>query len=95
MLSRMATNFDARTDSQWALITELMDQKLAPERGTPRASFRKVWNSILYVLGRACRWVDTPADRATNTARATAHAWMLGWQHEGVFDRVLSGLLHL
>jgi hypothetical protein len=40
-------------------------------------------------------WVDIPVDRSTYAARAAAHAWMLRWQHEGVFDRVLSGLLQL
>ena len=91
----MHTEFSTLTDTQWAVIQGLMDQDLPPERGTPRANFRTVWNSILYVLSRGCRWIDLPINRSIYAARATAHAWMLRWQQEGVFDRVLSGLLQL
>ncbi|MCB1112576.1 MAG: transposase [Chlamydiia bacterium] len=91
----MDNDFTALTDDQWSLIQTLMEYDLPPERGTPRANFRLVWNSILYVLCRGCRWVDIPKNRSIYAARATAHAWLLRWQHQGVFDRVLSGLLQI
>lgn len=91
----MDNDFRSLTDTQWAFIEGLMDQNLPPERGTPRANLRSVWNSILYLLSQGCRWIDIPNDRSVYAARATAHAWMLRWQYEGVFDRVLSGLLQL
>ena len=91
----MQNDFTALTDKQWTVIQSLMDWTPPPERGTKRTDLRTVWNSILYVLTRGCRWVDIPTDRNVYAARATAHQWLLRWQHLGVFDRVLSGLLQL
>jgi transposase len=91
----MQSSFISLTDDQWSLIQKLMDWEPPPERGKPRANLRKVWNSIFYILTRGCRWTDLPSDRSIYAARATAHQWMLLWQNQGVFDRVLSGLLQL
>lgn len=91
----MHNTFTSLTDEQWSVIQELMDWNPPPQRGKSRADLRKVWNSIFYVLTRGCRWADLPSDRSIYAARATAHQWLLQWQHLGVFDRVLSGLLQL
>ncbi len=29
-----------------------------PERGISRSDLRKVWNSLLFVLTRGCRWIN-------------------------------------
>lgn len=91
----METEFKALTDNQWALIQELMQWTPLKERGIQRTDPRKIWNSIFYILTRGCRWSDLPIDKSIYAARATAHQWLLQWQHQGVFDRVLSGLLRL
>jgi len=91
----MQKTFTSLSDEQWSVIQELMDWTPPTERGKPRANLRKVWNSIFYILTRGCRWADLPSDRSIYAARATAHQWLLQWQHLGVFDRVLSGLLQL
>lgn len=65
------------------------------ERGVPRTNLRNVWNSIFYILPRGCLWTDLPPDRTIYAAKSTAHNWMLQRQHQGFFDRVLSGLLQI
>lgn len=86
--SIMQNDFTSLTDEQWSVIQELMEWTPPPERGRSRANLRNVWNSIFYILIRGCRWKDLPSDR-------NVHQWLLQWQYQGVFDRVLSGLLQL
>lgn len=69
----MQKDFTSLTDEQWAVIQQLMDWTPPPERGVRRSNLRKVWNSILYILLRGCRWADLPPDRNVYVARATAH----------------------
>lgn len=89
----MKSAFRYLSDGQWQLISSLMEVKLPPERGTPRSDLRKVWNSILFVLTRGCRWIDLPKDPVYYVPRSTAHKWVKQLSENGVFDRVLSGLL--
>lgn len=88
----MSVKFTKLSDSSWELIEKLAQFKLPAQRGVVRTDLRKIWNSILYILITGQRWCDLPVceDYAT---RATAHRWLIRWQEEGVFDRVLSGLL--
>lgn len=89
----MSTTFHYLTDQQWNLISSLMNTSFARVRGTPRSDMRKVWNSILFVLTRGCRWVDLPKDPTHYIPRSTAHKWVKQLSENGAFDRVLSGLL--
>lgn len=89
----MKTVFHHLSDEQWSLISDLMDWKLPLQRGTPRSDMRKVWNSILYILTHGCRWIDLPKDPVYFIPRSTAHKWIKQMSENGVFDRVLSGLL--
>ncbi len=87
--------FDQLSDEQWLLISDLMDWKIPLERGTPRSDLRKVWNSLLFILTRGCRWIDLPRNPDIFVPRSTAHKWLKQWSKSGVFDRVLSGLLQV
>ncbi len=91
----MKTVFRQLSDEQWSLITSLMNWELPLERGTPRSDMRKVWNSIFYVLTHGCRWIDLPIDPSVFVPRSTAHKWVKQLSANGIFDRVLSGLLQL
>ena len=91
----MSHTFLYLSDEQWELITSLMDLRLPPERGTPRSDMRKVWNSILFVLTRGCRWVDLPVDKEYYVPRSTAHKWAKQLSENGTLDKVLSGLLQI
>ena len=91
----MKTVFHHLSDEQWSLISGFMNWKLPLERGTPRSDMRKVWNSIFFVLTRGCRWIDLPKDLDHFVPRSTAHKWIKQLSENGVFDKVLSGLLQL
>jgi transposase len=87
--------FQYLTDQQWQLIFNMMDTKFPLERGTPRSDMRKVWNSILYILTRGCRWIDLPENPQFYIPRSTAHKWAKQLSENGLLDRVLSGLLQI
>ena len=91
----MATNFKMLTDEQWSLIESLMEWQPAPPRGKKTTPFRNVWNSILYVLSRGCRWTDLPTEKEVYASKSVAHRWLQIWSHLGVYDRVLSKLLQV
>ena len=91
----MSNTFKQLTDEQWSLIKSLNDWKPPLERGKPRSNFRKVWNSIFYVLTHGCRWGDLPDNRDLYVPRSTAHDWLKKWKKSGTFDSVLSGMLEI
>jgi len=91
----MKTVFHHLTDEQWSLIFSLGNYKLPLERGTPRSDMRKVWNSIFFILTHGCRWIDLPRDLEYFVPRSTAHKWIKQLSMNGIFDKVLSGLLQL
>ena len=89
----MNRSFTHLSDEQWKLIYQLMNWRPPLERGTPRSDLRKVWNSILYILSRGCRWIDLPRNPDLYVPRSTAHKWLKQLQEAHIYDRVLSGLL--
>jgi transposase len=91
----MLADFQPLTDDQWGLILKLMELDLPPERGIKRSDLRKVWNSIFFILRKGCRWIDLPEGREVFVPRSTAHGWLKKWSNEGVFDKVMSGLLQV
>ena len=91
----MSQNFTQLTDQQWSLIQSLMDWTPPLQRGKPRQDFRKVWNSIFYILTRGCRWADLPDNPILYAPKSTAHDWLKKWKEAGVFDAVLGGLLEI
>ena len=51
-------SFKELTEGQWAKVQEWMNWTSRKERGKKRTSFRKIWNSIFYILCHGCRWSD-------------------------------------
>ncbi|WP_231919524.1 hypothetical protein [Simkania negevensis] len=47
------------------------------------------------MLTRGCRWADLPTDSSLFIPRSTAHKWLKQSSVEGVFDKVMSGLLQI
>jgi transposase len=82
------------SNAQWKLIKSLMNWNPPLERGIKRTSFRKIWNSIFYILIHGCRWIDLPK-QSFYAKRSTAHRWLKRWENDGVFDRVLKGLTRI
>ena len=89
----MAKHFMHLSDAQWETIQGLVNWTPPPQRGVPRADFRKIWNSVLFVLTRGCRWSDIPVDPSLYCSKSTAHRWLVILKKAHVFDRVLSGIL--
>ena len=89
----MKKTFTCFSDKQWQMIVNLMDWQPPPVRGVARADFRKIWNSIFFVLTRGCRWIDIPKNEEIYCSKSTAHRWLLILKKAHVLDRVLSGLL--
>jgi len=85
--------FKELNDAQWAKIEKLMNwQPTVKVRGQPRANFRYVWNTLFWLLSTGCRWAEVPTGEHF-AHRAVAHRWMMKWKTEGVYQRVLAGLL--
>lgn len=85
--------FEGMSDAQWAVLQPLLPSE--PEKrgkGMPHADWRQVVNTILYVLITGCRWCDVPQGPQW-APRSTAHRWLGCWQREGVWQRVLNGIL--
>jgi transposase len=91
----MSKSFSELTDEQWNCIKSLMNWAPPPVRGVPRADFRKIWNSIFYVLTRGYRWIDLPKDPLIYCSKSTAHRWLVIFKKAHVMDRVLSGFLQM
>lgn len=91
----MKKPFTQLSDKQWKSIESLTNWSPPPVGGVPRADFRKVWNSILFILTRGCRWIDLPRNPNLYCSKSTAHRWLILFKKAHVFDRVLSGLLQI
>jgi len=89
---RTACKFTPLSDDQYQNLMSLMNWTPPQERGTPRTSFRKIWNSILFLLANGCRWEDI-SKNSHYGHRATAYRWIKKLKQYGVLDRVLSALL--
>jgi transposase len=84
--------FTELSEAQWHKIYELMNWSPPLVRGTQRTDLKKIWNSIFYILSHGCRWSDLPKG-SSYAAKTTSFRWLKRWEHEGVLDRVLGGLL--
>lgn len=91
----MTNHFTQLTDFQWKTIQDLVNWNPPLQRGVPRTDLRKVWNSILFVLTRGCRWIDIPQNPNLYCSKSTAHRWLIILKKAHVFDRVLGGLLQV
>ena len=57
----MTGRFEGVSDLEWRLFEDVFPP--APPkrgRGMPHAPFRKLWNTLLYVLITGCRWCAVP-----------------------------------
>ena len=63
-------------------------------RGKPHSSWRKVCNSIFWILITGSRWCDLPNGKQWG-ARTTSHRWLGLWQKDGTLDKMLTVLLSM
>ena len=89
----MSGRFEGLTDAQWELLSLFFPEQKRT-RGYPKASKRKVLNSIFYILITGCRWCDLPKGEQWG-ARSTSHRWLEIWKQDGTFERIKQGFLSI
>ncbi len=82
------------TDLQWQVLEPLFPTPLKRGRGKPHTAWRKVLNSILYVLCTKSKWEALPKEEAF-ASKSAAHRWFKIWKKSGFLDQVLSKLQEL
>src|SRR5215471_11992105 len=89
----MAGRFAGVSDLEWRLFEDVFPP--APPkrgRGIPHAPFRKILNTLLYVLITGCRWCDVPCGPQWASKSAT-HRWVQQWQAEGTLAAMQARIL--
>jgi transposase len=79
----MAGRFEGVSDLEWRLFEDVFPPAPSKRgRGMPHAPFRKILNTLLYVLITGCRWCDVPQGPQWASKSAT-HRWWQRWQADG------------
>jgi len=89
----MAGRFEGVSDLEWRLFEDIFPP--APPkrgRGMPHAPFRKIVNTMLYVLITGCRWCDVPCGPPWASKSAT-HRWWQRWQADGTLAAMQARIL--
>ena len=91
----MAGTFEGLSDLEWKLFADLFPQEPSKRgRGMPHTIFRKVVNTLLYVLITGCRWCDLPRGPQW-ASKSAAHCWLQCWQADGTLAAMQARLLRL
>src|SRR5712692_2077917 len=89
----MAGRFEGVSDLEWRLFEDIFPP--APpkrSRGMPHAPFRKILNTLLYILITGCRWCDVPRGPQWASKSAT-HRWLQRWQADGTLAAMQARIL--
>jgi transposase len=91
----MAGTFDGLSALGWQLFADLFPLEPAQRgRGMPHTPFRKVVNSLLYVLITGCRWCDLPRGPRW-AAKSAAHRGPQRWRADGTLAAMQARVLGL
>ena len=89
----MAGRFEGVSDLEWRLFEDVFPPASPKRRrGMPHAPFRKVLNTLLYVLSIGCRWCDVPRGLQWASKSAT-HRWLQRWQADGTLAAMQARIL--
>jgi len=89
----MAGRFEGVSDLEWRLFEDVFPP--APpkrRRGMPHAPFRKILNTLLYILMTGSRWCDVPHGLQWGSKSAT-HRWLQRWQADGTLATMQARIL--
>lgn len=86
--------FHEITDLQWQLLEPYFPTPVKRGRGKPHTAWRKVLNSILYVLATGSKW-DALPKLPTFASKSASHRWYKVWAANGFLSKVLSKLQEL
>ena len=89
----MAGRFEGMSDLEWRLFEDVFPPAPSKRgRGMPHAPFRKILNTLLYVLITGCRWCDVPRGPQWASKSAT-HRWLQRWHAEGTLAAMQARIL--
>jgi len=89
----MAGRFEGMSDLEWRLFEDIFPP--APPkrgRGMPHVPFRKIVNTLLYILITGCRWCDVPCGPQWASKSAT-HRWLQRWHGDGTLAAMHARIL--
>ncbi|GDX47167.1 hypothetical protein LBMAG24_24950 [Bacteroidota bacterium] len=84
--------FNGMQDSVWEVMKTALPWKEKRTAGMPHADFRCVLNSILWITITGARWKDLPRGEPF-ASKSSAHRWLLQWQRDGTWQKILEKLL--
>ncbi len=87
-------SYQPLTDLQWQVLEALFPNPAKRGRGKPHTAWRKVLNSILYVLCTKTKWESLPKE-GEFASKSAAHRWFKIWRKSGLLDQVLAKLQEL
>jgi transposase len=80
---------------EWEQIKPLTPpEPIKRGKGMPHTPWKKVFNSIAYILFTGCRWCDLPKSRHF-APKTTAHRWLVRWELDGTWDRMKRKVLEI
>ena len=88
------TNYQLLTDLQWQILEPFFPIPIKRGRGKPHTPWRKVINSILFVLATKTKWEALPKEEHF-ASKSAAHRWFKIWTKSGLLDQMLAKLQEL
>lgn len=86
--------FNGMGNEEWEIIKTALSIPEKRSRGMPHACFRSVLNSILWITITGAPWRVLPRT-SEFASKSSAHRWLLRWQRDGTWQRVLERLLKI
>lgn len=93
----MSNRFEGLSDPQWNLLESLLPASYQPGNrgpGRPPTYFRRVMNTILWILNGGAKWKDVPTGPQWGP-RSTSHRWLGLWTKDGTWRQMASKILGL
>ena len=84
-------NYQELTDSQWLALEPLFPTPLKRGRGKPHTAWRKVLNSILFILVTGSKWDVLPKGEGY-ASKSASNRWYKVWKKDGFLDQILAKL---
>ena len=91
----IAGRIEGLSDLEGRLFIDMMPPEPTMRgRGMPHTAFRKIVNTLWYLLIPGCRWCDTPR-RPLGASKSAAHRWLQRWQADGTLAAMQARVLGL
>ena len=86
--------FNGMGDSAWEVMKTALPWKEKRSAGMPHVDFRYVLNAILWITITGARWRDLPKNPSF-ASKSSAHRWLVRWQRDGTWQKILDKLLQI